>query len=404
MRPTHGLQIAEVSALLSADCNLRCSYCYQDRKRPGTLEWPALRAALDILLASPADPRGLTFAGGEPTLAFGLVRRGVQYLRRREGARPIVLHLVTNGLLLRPDSAAFLVGNGVALDLSFDGVSPAQDLRSAGTFRTLDALIEMLRERHADYLRRQVAISVTVAAAGIRHLADSFAYFLSKGVTEIGVQPAIGQEEWSEDDLSALNAELGRIVKLSMERLGRSRDVPFAPFRWSPTAAGARRRGAWGCSAPLGRTIAVEVDGQVVPCALLARSYQQFAPGIDERVRLLSLGDVRAPGLADRLEAIPGACRRSGLFEPKRAQHSGERACAGCRERVRCLVCPVARVRGPRGGDDPNDIPAYLCAYHRILGKHRRHFLALAGVSASRPAIGARRILDDRRRARRTLT
>jgi hypothetical protein len=97
-------------------------------------------------------------------------------------------------------------------------------------------------------------------------------------------------------------------------------------------------------------------------------------------LRLLSLGDVRNPALPDRVAALGGACRASGLFDPKRVQHSGGRRCGACRERPTCVVCPVARLE-PMRADDVNDIPRYLCAYERILGRHRRRFLARATPS-----------------------
>jgi len=397
-RPSTSLPIGELTTLLSADCNVRCSYCYQNAKRPGAMEWPALRAAIDLLLASPADPRALSFAGGEPTLQFGLVRRAVDYATERSNdGRPLRFHLVSNGLLLQGHDLAFLADHEFRLDLSFDGVGPAQDARARGTFERLDKLLGALRSDHPTYFARRVTVAVTVARGTIPHLADSFAYFLSKGVEVVSVQPALGQAEWSDQDLEVLDRELSRIVEISLHRRHATRDIPFEAFR--PTARGSRRAHArtWGCSAPLGQALTVDVDGQVFPCAPLTPSYQTFAPATDWRVRLLSLGDVRDPALPERLAALPGACRASGLFEPKRVQHAGERRCATCGERAHCVVCPIARVKRTNV-DDVDDIPRYLCAYQRILARHRRRFLARATPSRGHALV--MQVLGERGAAR----
>jgi sulfatase maturation enzyme AslB (radical SAM superfamily) len=372
----HG-PIEEWSVLLTADCNLRCAYCYQNARRAGTVEWPALQAALDLLLASPSPRRVVSFTGGEPAQGFESIVRAVGHaLRGRSAGTAIGFHLVTNGLLLGRPEVAFLASHDFTLDLSFDGVAAAQDQRGRGTFARLDALLDLLRAEHHDYFSRRVTVSTTVARGTIPHLAESFAYFLSKGVTAVSIHPATGQTEWAHADLELLDARLSEIARVSVERHRATGTIPFTVFR----RRGTRDRGiarAWGCSAPAGRALALDVDGQVYPCAVLARSYQSFPPGIDGRMQMLSLGSVHDPALAHRLAALPDACRASGLFAPKRLQHSGERRCSSCRERAHCVVCPLARVTG-RTTDDLNDIPRYLCAYERILGKQRRRFLAQA--------------------------
>jgi sulfatase maturation enzyme AslB (radical SAM superfamily) len=208
----------------------------------------------------------------------------------------------------------------------------------------------------------------------------------------------MGQAEWSDGDLEPLDGQLSQVVRLSLEHYRRTLEIPFARFRRRTVSRRPHAR-AWGCSAPLGKALSVDVDGQVYPCALFARSYQAFAPGIDERVRLLSMGDVRDPLLPGRLAALPDACRASGLFAPKRLQHSGERACATCRERSHCVICPVARVKRS-SADDVNDIPRYLCTCERILGAHRRHFLAQAPPSSGEALLLT--LLSERRTAEPT--
>ena len=95
--------------VVSADCNLRCAYCYQDRKQPRQMSWATMARALDLLASSTRRRADVTFLGGEPLLGYPLIVRAVRRLGRRFPARrrPDCV-IATNGLLLTPRRLAFL--------------------------------------------------------------------------------------------------------------------------------------------------------------------------------------------------------------------------------------------------------------------------------------------------------
>ena len=49
------LQLVDV--ILTAGCNLRCGYCYQNDKKPRSMDWDTLRASADLLVAARASPK-----------------------------------------------------------------------------------------------------------------------------------------------------------------------------------------------------------------------------------------------------------------------------------------------------------------------------------------------------------
>ncbi len=207
------------------------------------------------------------------------------------------------------------------------------------------------------------------------YLADSFEYLLRKGVVDIVLAVASGQCDWTPKTTLELDAQLERIYHLSLGSTRAARGVPFKAFQRSAPSRAGQRRPKWGCSAPIGEALAVDVDGQVYPCPTMARSYQAIAdPGLDARMRMLSLDDVRDPELTRRIATLQDACRSSGLFDPQHVQHSGERDCARCRYRSDCFVCPIGRVQSSL--TDINDVPAYLCAFNRVVANYRRRFPA----------------------------
>ncbi|HSK08456.1 MAG TPA: radical SAM protein [Vicinamibacterales bacterium] len=370
----------ELILILTADCNLRCRYCYQNAKQPRAMEWPMLQAALDALIALPRQTVTLSFSGGEPTLEWTSIERAVEYVQRHASALPgarktVAYHLTTNGLRLGPEELGFLVRHDFRVDLSMDGVAPAQDARGFESFAALDALLRRWRGDHPHHFRRRCRVAVTVTRPGIRHLADSVLYLLDGRIPSIVFQPAMGGDAWTAEDVVRLDAQLARIESSAVEHHRRTGAVPLGVFRKDAR----RRRGfgarTWGCSAPSGRALALDVDGQVYPCVLAARSYQRFEdPGVDRRLACLALGDIRDGGLA-RLRSAPEAAAASGIFAPKRLQHAGERRCATCRYRGGCFVCPIGRTwQAPAG--DLNAVPHSLCAFNRLLEKHARRFRA----------------------------
>src|SRR5512147_1013817 len=99
-------RIEALEVVLTADCNLRCAYCYQNAKRPRSMSWGTLRGALDLLLQSHCPEVEVLFLGGEPLLQFPLIRQAVAYVRTtRPRGKTVRYTLITNGTLLGEEQA-----------------------------------------------------------------------------------------------------------------------------------------------------------------------------------------------------------------------------------------------------------------------------------------------------------
>ncbi len=368
--------IETLAIVFTADCNLRCRYCYQDRKRPVQISWQAVSAALDLLERSRRPCERLSFFGGEPLLAFPLIARTVRRVNRRlpRRRRP-EFFLTTNGLLLTPRRVAFLERHRFKVQLSFDGVAPAQDLRFPGSFAVLDRLLDRLSLRHRAYFRRRVTVAVTVTAPSITHLADSFDYLLAKGVEDIAIGPAMGHPRLLKAQAGELERQFGRIFTQSLRHYRATGEVPFSLFRKSTPDARTPDADEWACSAPPGCNLTVDVDGEVYPCALLIRSCQRVArPALARRLAAMSLGPVTDPrGLEQRRAHVAEAAAGAGIFGPQSRKRSGLDRCATCRYAAACFVCPMACAKNPASAD-ANRIPDFQCAFNRIALAYRRRF------------------------------
>jgi sulfatase maturation enzyme AslB (radical SAM superfamily) len=370
------LDLTALSVVLTAGCNLRCAYCYQNAKQARSMDRDTLQTALDLLRDERRRRVRLLFTGGEPLLQFGSIERAVAYV---DAIRPrdldVQYELVTNGTLLDDKTAAFLARHRFEVQIGFDGVPAAQDLRGRGTFARLDSLLDTLRTTHPAFLRSRVSVAITVVPRTIPILADSVEYVLSKGVTEILISPAITHEPgWRDEASPELDRQLGRIYRLSLDRYRRTGKVPLPLFRKTGRFRRRCRPSLPMCPVADRHHVVIDVDGQAYGCVLFAESYQRFAtPLLRSCLEPLRLGDVRALDLPGRLAAFRSTARVTPLFNAKEEKYSSFQSCRTCRYLNACAICPVSIAHQP-GNHDPRRVPDFPCTFTRLALAYRGRF------------------------------
>jgi hypothetical protein len=135
-----------VMLMATYECQLRCGYCQIDRG-PRSMDEGMARRGADFLLSSRADRLVLNFFGGEPLLAWDLVRRTALYADARRGGRSLRVNLTTNGLLLDQEKLDFLRGLDSHVHLSLDGDAHANAARLLGTGTGAQAAMEAALRR-----------------------------------------------------------------------------------------------------------------------------------------------------------------------------------------------------------------------------------------------------------------
>jgi sulfatase maturation enzyme AslB (radical SAM superfamily) len=331
------------------------------------MDGETLRAAVDLLLASGERDRLLWFSGGEPLLEFSSLRWAVGYAETASpAARRPRFGLSTNGLLLDDEKARFLATHRVETQISFDGLPAAQDQRGPGSFGRLDSLLLRLRRLHPRWFAERVEVAITVTAANLAVLGESVEYFLERGVRTVNVAPRVTPDPgWTGASYLELARQIGRVFTTSVRLYRRTGRVPVSLFRRPRTRVRAQASD-WLCGLAGGRALAVDADGSVAGCVMLAESYQTLpAPLLSERVEALRLANVRDPGLAGRVAAFPAAVKAARLFDGRSRKHSRFGRCRRCRYRAACTICPVSIGRIP-GNADPDRVPDLACGFNRV--------------------------------------
>ncbi len=136
-------------------CDLDCPYCYVRKSSARMSEAVgrrAIKAVFDTAVSHQFRQVKLKYAGGEATLHFHMIRT-LHALAKKQSAETgigLTAVILTNGVSLRPDDAAWIKENNIRIMVSLDGVGKLHDqLRprkgGGGTFdrvaHTIDDLL-----------------------------------------------------------------------------------------------------------------------------------------------------------------------------------------------------------------------------------------------------------------------
>lgn len=325
------------------------------------MSWEVLKSGIDRLLESEVDERRLALTGGEPLLAWPLLRRGVEYARGAIlGGDDLRISVATNGLLLDREKARFLVFHDVGVQISLDGIREAQELRAPGTFERLDRLLVRLRMDHPSWFRRRFSVGMTLTSVNLPFLSQSVGYLVEHGIDSIRLAPLLTHDEgWGREADAELERQMDEVFQLSLEYHHRTGAIPLELFRRPATPPEARPDRPV-CRVNVFETQAIGIDGSVGRCSLLLA--QEAG------------GTLAGPSLREwiRQPEWPGL---------RRERSSGWRRCSECEFVDECLVCPVASANIP-GTADSLRVPAPNCALNRISGRYRRRFPPLESTEA----------------------
>jgi SynChlorMet cassette radical SAM/SPASM protein ScmE len=315
---------------LTAQCNLRCRYCYffnnpavEYRDLP-TTEWLTFFDELGSL-----GIMEVTLAGGEPfhrpdlrELLAGIVRNRMRFA------------LLSNGGLIDDDIAAFIAGTGRCnyVQVSLDGARPETHdaARGRGAWEAAVRGIRTLQRNHV-----RAAVRLTIHRYNVDDLADAAAFLLEElGLPSFGTNSAgyLGNCQRHADEMLLTTAERQRamatLLRLNEKYPGRINAAagPLAEGRMWRRMADARAANApafpnggrlTGCGCTFEK-IAVRADGAIVPCNMLPH---------------IVLGHINRDALQEIWQTAPGL---NDLRSRRAIPLSAFEFCAGCEYQPYC--------------------------------------------------------------------
>lgn len=122
-------KVKSVTLALTEACNMRCKYCgYMPKyKNPDyhlkEMSQEVAFKAIDFLMnnSQKSDVCNIGFYGGEPLLRFDLIKKCIEYIKRKYPFRQPTYNITTNATLLNNEIIDFLVENDIKVSISLDG-------------------------------------------------------------------------------------------------------------------------------------------------------------------------------------------------------------------------------------------------------------------------------------------
>ncbi len=295
-------QVGQLTLSVSEQCNLRCGYCphghelgwirsHQDERMSPSVARKAVREFLTR--SRDVETPSISFYGGEPLLEFDLIREIVDLVRREGPCDDYRFIIDTNGTLLSEEVCAFIVTEGVHLQISLDGPTDIHDRhrshRGGGpSHAEVEAGIGRLlavSSRAHEQLRFQVTLAPPTEVERVDTYFADFPPYRKAGIKEA---PSVGA---SIVDLTGINpGDIG----ITTEDKGRFRDdLLAARQRYVDTRVAGRTPGPilaalfddglvsfyhrfretlgdaispGGCCRPGQRRLHVRADGAYQPC------------------------------------------------------------------------------------------------------------------------------------------
>jgi sulfatase maturation enzyme AslB (radical SAM superfamily) len=301
----------------------------------------------------------LNFYGGEPLLAFDLIRQVVSFLKTENKKYNKTVHysLTTNGSLLTDKIIQFLNKHSFSVELSFDGL--AQDVgRQKGSRKKIVPIIkELLNHPNIDLEINSVFSPVTV-----NYLSDSIQFIMNLGVPDIRFSLST-KETWSQIALKKLENEISRLREIVTENYRKESNIQVVNFR------DIQRKGIFYCAAGKDR-LTIAPDGGVWGCFLFA-DYFRERENMSEYQKYF-YGDLD-DFMNNHSEIYPRISSKYAQLSMENFRTS-KMECFLCKECKNCAVCPI---NAALSGAPIGQIPDHICEIKKIVIRGNENFRKL---------------------------
>lgn len=276
-----GGEVTSLCLYTAHDCNLACTYCYNQRGRavsPFAMMAPeTAKAAIDRFFRRPGVSYAAALYGGEPLLNPRLLKPLAEHAARlgRENDIRISFSVTTNGTVMNREILDLLDRHFAAVTVSLDGAGPVNDRHrrheKAGGPSVHDKAVETIRLLK-EHTGLRVTVKGTLTAQGLPHYRESLAYLRGLGADAVALDPAFGPED--ADWALAGDAFDSYVAMRAADAAADLAEPAGAAAPWQEhtfqIVAGllTRRRLLRHCN--IGRDLAVMADGALYACHGLA--------------------------------------------------------------------------------------------------------------------------------------
>lgn len=281
-----------VTMLLTNDCNLACSYCFESNKGK---DYMSKEMALDILKATynVVDPMAgiftLNMFGGEPLMNWDTFKAVCDYVL--ENNLKIRITATTNLTLLTDEMIDYIDELSIPILVSVDGIKEVHDKHRCNSFDKVIENMKKLIDRDLGYL---IEARMTVAPDTAKYMYESVKMLVDLGINNIANVPA-SDLDWDAQSIQDYKDNYEKILdmyidilndetnkrNISLYKVDQALNLALEPIKEDTSM----------CNIGNPRWVIVDWKGDIWPCPdypttdnadLIAGKIGNFYTGVDE--------------------------------------------------------------------------------------------------------------------------
>lgn len=363
-----GKRLKAVTFIVTHQCNLRCTYCYEHNKSDAEMDFETGKKCIDLLFEmdktnhpyiNNVDTHGicLEFIGGEPLLKIDLIKQLTDYFKDKairlnhRWATQYMISMCSNGLLYRdPKVQSFLNENDgrVSLTITIDGDKETHDrcrldCNGCGSYdRAADAFASILAKYGQD------GSKFTIAPANVDRTFEASKDIIEKFNLKLFHSNCVYEEGWDNEHAAELYRQLKQFAKwmIDTKRYTDTYVSIFDPSAGQPLPETHTENWCGGT----GSMLAFDVDGTCYPCL-------RYAP--------LSIGNrppYRIGDLEHGIGVLPEDKSRIDTLNTITRQSQSSEECINCPIASSCGWCSAYNYEAT---GSPNKRVTYICPTHK---------------------------------------
>lgn len=247
-----------LAIILTNQCNLKCSYCYENNKQRKTIPINLAKEAIAKHLNDESyEEVVIDFFGGEPFLEFAAIKELCEWTWSQQWKAKYIFFATTNGVLLHNEIKEWLRSHKkrIWVSLSLDGKRQSHNINRSNSFDLID--INFFKECWPEQ-----TVKMTISKETAPYIYENITYIHSLGFKITGTNFAEGLD-WSDTSLKSIVVEqLEKLCNYYIEHPDLE-PVPLVNMRIYKCEEQNVPHKWCGCGEHM---VAIDTDGEEYPC------------------------------------------------------------------------------------------------------------------------------------------